>query len=310
MLEAAMLSAPIQTARSLGETLRLLWQHPLAARDRVAAVRRWARWQIGSRLVGGSAIVPFVDETVLSVRRGMTGATGNVYVGLHEFADMGFVAHFLREGDRFLDVGANVGSYTVLAAGARRADTIAIEPVPGTFRDLMTNVRLNGLESRAKALNVGLAASPGTLRFTTSLDTTNHVVAGGGEEADTTEVPVTTLDDVVGACPPVLVKIDVEGFESQVLAGARKTLASPETQALIVELNGAANRYGLDVRETRREIEALGFRPFAYDPLSRSLTPWNPTELDGNYLFLRDPAATERRVRTAPPIRVLGGFVL
>jgi FkbM family methyltransferase len=300
-------NGPMQIARSLRETMRLLWEHPLTARDRTAAIRRWVRWQIASRLVDGSTVVPFVDETVLCVRRGMTGATGNVYVGLHEFADMGFVAHFLREGDRFLDVGANVGSYTVLAAGARRAETTAIEPVPGTFRDLQTNIRLNALGDRVRALNVGLAAAPGKLRFTTSLDTTNHVVSGDDDASGSAqEIPVTTLDDVVGARPPALIKIDVEGFESQVLAGARKTLAHPETLALIVELNGAADRYGLDVQATRREIEDLGFRPFSYDPLSRALTASDPTRLDGNYLFLRDRAETEQRVRSSPPIRVLG----
>jgi hypothetical protein len=49
---------------------------------------------------------------------GMTGATGNLYVGLHEFEEMAFLLHFLRPGDLFADVGANVGSYTILAAVA------------------------------------------------------------------------------------------------------------------------------------------------------------------------------------------------
>lgn len=47
----------------------------------------------------------------------MRGATGNVYVGLHEFESMGFVLHVLRSSSAFIDVGANVGAYTVLAAG-------------------------------------------------------------------------------------------------------------------------------------------------------------------------------------------------
>ena len=47
----------------------------------------------------------------------MIGATGNLFCGLHEIEDMGFVLHFLRSDDIFLDVGVNVGTYTVLAAG-------------------------------------------------------------------------------------------------------------------------------------------------------------------------------------------------
>ena len=45
----------------------------------------------------------------------MHGVTGNVYCGLHDFAEMSFMLHLLRAGDLFADIGANVGSYTVLA---------------------------------------------------------------------------------------------------------------------------------------------------------------------------------------------------
>jgi len=42
-------------------------------------------------------------------RPGETGVTGNIYTGLHEFSSMGYLLHVLREGDLFVDVGANVG---------------------------------------------------------------------------------------------------------------------------------------------------------------------------------------------------------
>ena len=91
------------------------------------------RWQVGSRLLPLGSTLPYVGDTRLFVTRGMTGATGNWYCGLHEVDEMGFVLHALRPGDLFVDVGANIGSYTVLAAGAVGADAIAVEPVPTTF---------------------------------------------------------------------------------------------------------------------------------------------------------------------------------
>lgn len=82
---------------------------------------RILRWQLGSRLLGSRVVVPFVDGSWLLVGTGMHGATGNVYVGLMEFEDMAFVLHLVCEGDEFLDVGANMGVYSILAAtrGAR-----------------------------------------------------------------------------------------------------------------------------------------------------------------------------------------------
>ena len=57
----------------------------------------------------------------------MTGATGNIYAGLHEFVDMAFCLHLLRSGDLFVDVGANIGSYTVLASKVAGANSVTLE---------------------------------------------------------------------------------------------------------------------------------------------------------------------------------------
>jgi hypothetical protein len=61
--------------------------------------------------------------------KGLTGATGNWYCGLDAFEDMAFLLHFMREEDLFVDVGANIGSYTILAGNEVGAETIEIEPI-------------------------------------------------------------------------------------------------------------------------------------------------------------------------------------
>lgn len=122
--------------------------HPLNRGHGITAITRVLRWQIGSRLLPAGSALPFVGGTRLFATRGMTGATGNWYCGLHEVEEMGFVLHALRPGELFVDVGANIGSYTVLAAGAVGADVVAVEPVPTTFAVLRRNVCLNDLVDR------------------------------------------------------------------------------------------------------------------------------------------------------------------
>jgi hypothetical protein len=73
----------------------------------MAAYVRWMRWQIGSRVLGEPVLMPYVESSCLVVERSMTGATGNIYCGLHEFEDMAFVLHCLRVGDTF--VGPTLG---------------------------------------------------------------------------------------------------------------------------------------------------------------------------------------------------------
>ena len=57
----------------------------------------------------------------------------NIYCGLHEAPDMAFLLYFVRPSDTFLDIGAYVGSYMILASGAVCPHSIAIDPVPSTY---------------------------------------------------------------------------------------------------------------------------------------------------------------------------------
>ena len=95
--------------------------HPLSRRHKIKAYLRFLYWQISQFIYPHETTYPFVGDTKLLVKKGLAGATGNIYTGLHEFYDMGFLLHFLRKDDLFFDVGANVGSYTVLASGYSNA---------------------------------------------------------------------------------------------------------------------------------------------------------------------------------------------
>jgi FkbM family methyltransferase len=184
--------------------LTFIAAHPLNRPARLQAIRRFASWQIASRLLPGAAALPFVAGTRLLTEQGMTGATGNWYCGLHEVDEMGFVLHMLRPESLFMDVGANVGSYTVLAAGAVGATVIAVEPLPSTFAKLQRNIAYNNLTQRVEAQCCGLSEAEGELVFTSGLDTMNRI-ALPGETLPTVKVPVRTMDDVcAGRVPCVL----------------------------------------------------------------------------------------------------------
>jgi|SRR3984893_1222425 hypothetical protein len=127
---------------------RFFASHPLTHTSPIKAWQRWLSWQIKSRL-RDEVIVPWIGGQLLAVRRGMTGATGNVYAGLHEFADMMFLLHFLRERDLFLDIGANVGTYTVLASGVCRA--IELETITPTIEKILLQNGFGSIMTRSAA---------------------------------------------------------------------------------------------------------------------------------------------------------------
>jgi FkbM family methyltransferase len=235
----------------------------------------------------------------------MTGATGSIYTGLHEFEEMAFTLHLLRPDDLFVDVGANVGVYTVLAAAVAGARCVSVEPVPSTYRDLVANIRLNNVEDRIRPLQVGIGASPGECAFTSDLDTTNHVVAANESTKRAIRVRITTLDEVLQDDQPTLLKVDVEGFETQVLDGAVEVLRQPNLLALIVELNGSGHRYEFDEKALATRLTEFGFFPYSYSPFERQMQHLGHSS-GGNTLFIREPERVADRLRSAAPVSVLG----
>lgn len=134
----------------------------------------------------------------------------------------------------FVDVGANIGFYTVLGArllSGRRV--LAIEPTTGAFARLTANLALNGVEEQVTAFKGAASDRAGQLSI--------HAIAGmeefsslgpiihgaaAGQTVTTEQVPAETVDALVArhGLDPGMIKIDVEGAEGQVLAGAQATL--------------------------------------------------------------------------------------
>jgi FkbM family methyltransferase len=292
----------------LMSTLAFIANHPLNRGRKARALASYFKWQIGSRLVPGQVIYKWINGSRIIVRRGETGVTGNLYCCLHDFADMAYVLHVLAPDDLFIDVGANAGSYTILACGAKGAKGICFEPVPSTFERLMDNLRINNLAERVDARNIGLSDREGNLNFTSGEDTTNHIVAGDETASNVVQVRVVPLDVGLEGLTPALLKIDVEGFEMRVLEGASRTLGKQELHSVIMELNGNGRRYGFEDTQIIKCMKDFGFSTYRYEPFKREL---NAIDIDdcrsGNTLFIRGERAVQTRLKQAP--RILLGSV-
>ena len=148
-----------------------------------------------------------------------------------------------RQAKVVLDVGANTGAFSMVACAANpQAKVLAFEPIPYICQRIQENIKANGWESRCEAHQVAVSKEEGATQFHLpkgDFPTSGSLHLNGyrGLEGSLIDVEVKTLD---GVCSPELsvdlVKIDVEGFEDQVLMGMQRILAEQKPD-LIFECN-------------------------------------------------------------------------
>ncbi|ABQ25882.1 FkbM family methyltransferase [Geotalea uraniireducens] len=290
---------------SLFGTLKLIVNHPLNKERKIRSVIKWVKWQVGSRLVPGEVVYNWINGARVIVRPGETGFTGNIYCTLDEFSDMAYVLHVMTPEDFFVDIGANVGSYTILACAAKGARGYCFEPIPSTFQRLAANIRLNDLSCRVEAFNLGLSNKEGELVFTSSENCTNHVVTDGEKAMSVIKVKVVSLDTILSGLSPSMLKLDVEGFETLVLQGAHETLSNHSLHSVVMELNGSGSRYGFSEAQILNKMKDYGFSTYVYNPFIRELMTLDGKQNhSGNTLFIRNERDVSDKLHKSPRIQI------
>lgn len=152
----------------------------------------------------------------------------------------GLVAPLLEASRKgvIVDVGANIGVYTLNFRELTATPIVGFEPDPASFALLATTVADNGLPS-VTLRNVACGDAPGSLNFVSGI---NGAVAADGDSGSV--VPVVRLDDALAGQRIAFIKIDCEGYEWQVLNGCRDVIAT-QRPSLFVELHPKLiSRYG------------------------------------------------------------------
>jgi FkbM family methyltransferase len=168
----------------------------------------------------------------------------------------------LRDGALFIDVGANVGTYTLWAA-EHGAEVIALEPAADTFALLQENIALNRYQ--VTALQAAAGDHCGTARFTAGLDAGNSLAAEGPALTK-----LVTIDSLIADRSVAGMKVDVEGFELDVLRGAARALAEHRIGLIQLEWNHASLfAVGRDRRPVAELLAGHGYRLLRPDAAGR-----------------------------------------
>lgn len=193
-------------------------------------------------------------------------------------------------GRHILDVGANIGLHSL--AWSKLAPVVSLEPSPETFALLEANVAANGLQDRIRTVCAAAGDTVGKVEFFVAKDSALSSLKDTKRLpiVDRIVVPCTTLDALAEQLPPIgLLKIDVEGLEHSVIAGAGKLLKR-DRPVLFVEIYAGTDS-NPDPEGTIEDICGYGYTPFVYAS-DVGLVPYETHRDDRyNYFFIPSQAA-------------------
>jgi FkbM family methyltransferase len=318
----------------------------LAIRMIILALRVYYRRfpiTIGKKFIWNRVVLPLCRRAATTTARTTFGSIMRIdlrdiiqriifFFNIFEPEITEYVKHALSPGDIFIDIGANVGYYSLLAGKlvGSTGKVFAFEASPRIFAMLQDNLKLNNM-CNVLAKNVAITETPGHVA----------VYIGDGENLGaTTIIPevasrgMTEIEAIVPGLPlsdalspeliqrARLIKIDVEGAEWDVLQGLRKLLPRlSERTEFIVEIDHLAlSERGVDVIEFLRMFQSVGLAPFIVpneygvrfylDRRRRALRPvanWEDCSSElggreiGDLIFRRCSRTTARAERCAPP---------
>lgn len=261
-------------------------KHPLTKNEVNKALLRYIQFNVIQNIFPMRRIYSWIKGLKFYALKGDAGIVANIYFKLSDYEESMFLMRFLKEDDLFIDIGANVGHFSLLAAGISKANVISIEPIPSTFKKLKANIQLNHLCDKIISYNIGIGDKDSTLSFIIDKDVMNRVALGF--EKNSIEVKVETLDSLLKNQNPNFIKIDVEGFEYAVLKGAKNVLTNPSLQFLILEFNGSSLKYGYADNEVYEILLENDFIPVSYSVENEKIEPllgYNTVQF--NTIFIR-----------------------
>jgi FkbM family methyltransferase len=190
------------------------------------------------------------------------------YYGTYERGILEFMDAFLKNGDMFIDIGANIGLMSIHASYAvgKEGKVYSFEANPETAVILNKNLSLNGI-SNVDVQQYALGASRSTGRIYSNW----HINRGGASliqpsvDSNSFEIEINRFDEVMRtkSIPSIkLVKIDVEGFELEVLKGFGEILTRDNAPALIVECSDRGSSSVTPEELYRYIVKANGYRIF------------------------------------------------
>ena len=271
--------------------LKIIVDHPLNSNKKFKSLLRFFSFNL-KKVFKKKIIFSWVEESKLIFDNSEIDTLSqrqikfNYYLGMAEYKDMAFLIHCLKKNDIFIDCGANLGLYTILASKVIGSDTIAFEPHPETVKKFISQLNINNITDKVKIVSKAIGDKISKVNFSNNKDALRRKIIQEKDydEDNLMQVEMTTLDyELPNIKQDFIIKMDLEGFEFKALKGALSILQNKNLKAIIIEINKA------EINSINQLLSKFNFFPIEYCPDKRQVKIIKKNfEQKLNLIFIRD----------------------
>jgi len=192
--------------------------------------------------LAGTVICPTIFNFDLCISENNGGEY--YYLGFYEVGTLDVMRNCLKAGDVFVDIGSSVGLMSITASFVvgEKGKVLSFEPDTKRYSDLLNSISINK-RMNIKTYNFGLGSEKKSIKL--YKDRCSPSMIKGKDDALSEIVEIRTLDEVLKiekVCKVDFVKIDVEGFEMEVLKGSKHLLSQSNAPMLCIECSRGTNK--------------------------------------------------------------------
>jgi FkbM family methyltransferase len=240
----------------------------------VRTVHRFLVSRLKSGMVvieGNKMYLDSKDSLLLSVR------------GIYEPFETEFIKKEIRKGDVVVDIGANIGYYTLIFAKlvGPEGKVFAFEPDPVNFALLTKNIETNGYKN-VEPVRKAVSNRTGVSRlYLSKSSAADHRIYDSKDGRKSIEIETVSLDDYFKSYKGKIdfIKMDIQGSEGAAIQGMPELLKNSRLKMIMEYWPKAANKFGIDPESLLRLVSESGFKFFELDEKTKTLKPIEITDL-------------------------------
>ncbi|NJO59338.1 MAG: FkbM family methyltransferase [Richelia sp. RM2_1_2] len=280
------------------KTIQYIWSHPNNKNKKIQSILKFIGWQFYKRLFKQHIDIQLIPEVKIRCYPDSYSASAALYCGLYDYDEMNFLLRYLRDSDSFLDIGANVEIYTLLAASKIKSGLIySFEALPKNVVRLRENLELNRLQ-QVTPLSLAISDSTGSITlnlaegdsmpFITPEATTTNLAqnsVSATRSPTAIQVPTDTLDNIFkdnSIANLTLAKMDIEGAEILAFKGATSLLEQKRPHVWILEILDSVNHFGYQKHDILNLLQNYGYSLYSYKADNNQLKSITVEQKQGN----------------------------